>query len=516
MKKTLLLCTLLVFLLPVSSAFCEESASILVTLDIPVAEPGALTFAAAENAFARQAGNILAAAPVTLEEMIPLPYLGLAILRTSGSPEATLEGLRNTEGVQSANLPGKSKLFTATSSRTYIPTEPLYSDQWYLPAIGCPEAWDTTKGDSSMIAAVLDTGVDYGHPDLAASMWTNPGEIPNNNVDDDGNGIVDDYYGMAAYGNGSTVTGNPDDILPDGGHGTHVAGSIAAPINGVGILGVAPNVKIMGLRSFTYDSAEGASGAWDTDVAVCLNYILAMKNRGINIKAVNCSFGGDPGETPYESMRQAYQRVADAGILIFIAAGNENNDNDWNAVYPANYEITDSVVVGATGVNDTYRASFSNYGASTVDIFAPGSSILSTVPTFVNATGYDSWNGTSMATPVTLGAGMLTWSANPGLSASQVRTLLLQNGTDSAALAGLCVTGKVVNAASSVAAAAAQVTTTPTPTTAPTTTATPTKNPTSTPGASSGGGGGCSMGFAFLGSLLFLFPLLLVRTDGRK
>jgi subtilisin family serine protease len=375
-----------------------------------------------------------------------------------------------------------------------------------------------------MVAAVLDTGVDYGHADLAASMWTNPGEIPNNGIDDDGNGIVDDYYGIAAFNNGGVLTGDPDDNLPDGGHGTHVAGSIAAPINGVGILGVAPNVKIMGVRVFTYDPAQGGSSAWDTDIARGLNYAIAMKNRGFNIRALNLSLGTCPGASPSNTMLQAYRAVSDAGMLLFFAAGNDSNNNDANLVYPANYNVPLKVTVGATATDGISRADWggtsscgypsgSNYGATTVDIFAPGTSILSTVPTFVDPSGYASWDGTSMATPVTLGAALLTWSANPALSGAQIRSLLLDNGTPSAALAGLCVTGRVVNAAASVAAAVAQ----PTPTTAPTVTPTrtPTAIPTVAPGPSSGGGGGCSLGFGSLGGLLFLIPLVLMRKSSR-
>ncbi len=498
-------------LLSAAAGFSGETTSILVALENPKAEVGSFAPASEERSFALRAESLLSEAAIPLEEIIPLPYLGLAIVRTTVPSGEALEALLQTPGVEHANLPKKNRLFATSPPRTYIPTEPRYSEQWYLRAIGCPAAWDTTRGDSSMVAVVLDTGVDYDHPDLAANMWTNSGEIPNNGIDDDHNGIVDDYYGMAAYNDG-TVTGNPDDNLPDGGHGTHVAGSIAAPINGVGILGVAPNVKIMGIRCFTYDEWEDESGAYDTDIARGLNYILAMKSRGVNIRALNCSFGGNPGERPDNTMQQAYRAVSNAGILIFIAAGNESNNNDNQPVYPANYDIPLSVVVGATQTDGTSVASFSNYGAATVDIFAPGSSILSTVPTFVKASGYDSWNGTSMATPVTLGAGLLTWSANPSLSGTQVRSILLNNGTSSAALAGRCVTGKVVNAAASVAAAAGeQPTNTPTPT--PTTV--PTATPTITPGPASGGGGGCSLGFgSFLGVLLLL-PLILLGRGTR-
>lgn len=519
MKRTVTLSTLALFFAFVAvPALADQSTSLLVALETPRTEVGSFAPASRENTFARQAEAILSVASIPLEEVIPLPYLGLAIVHTSTPSGEALENLRQTPGVLQANLPGKNYLFATPQPRTYTPTEPRYNEQWYLPAIGCPTAWDTTLGDSTMIAAVLDTGVDYGHPDLAASMWTNPGEIPNNGIDDDGNGVVDDYYGIAAFTNGANLTGDPAEVLPDGGHGTHVAGSIAAPINGVGILGVAPNVKIMGLRVFTRDPAGGSSSAWDTDIARGLNYVLSMKSRGINIRALNLSLGTCPGAFPSETMQQAYRAVSDAGILIFFAAGNDSNNNDVNRVYPANYNIPLKVTVGATDTDGSSRADWgniskcgyrggSNYGATTVDIFAPGTSILSTVPTFVDPSGYVSWDGTSMATPVTLGAALLTWSANPTLSGIQVRSLLLNNGTPSTALAGLCVTGRVVNAAASVAAAVTQ----------PTPTATPTRTPTATPipGPSSGGGGGCSLGIGSLGGLLFLIPLVLMRKSSR-
>ena len=512
MKRTFLLCVCALFLSFASSGFAAEQTTLLTALEIPKAELGCFVPAKAEQAFARQAKGVLSAAEIPLEEVIPLPYVGLAILRTSASPEEALEALRGTPGVTHADLPGKNRLFATPRPRGYIPTEPRYNEQWYLPSIGCPTAWDTTKGNSSMVAAVLDTGVDYTHGDLAASMWNNPGEIRNNGIDDDGNGIVDDYFGIAAFANGANLTGDPAEVLPDGGHGTHVAGSIAAPINNVGILGVAPNIKIMGLRVFTRDPAGGSSSAWDTDIARGIDYILSMKNRGVDIRALNLSLGTCPGAMPSETMQQAYRTISNAGILIFFAAGNDSNNNDVNRVYPANYNIPLKITVGATDTDGTSRADWggtsncgypsgSNYGATTVDIFAPGTSILSTVPTFVDPRGYDSWNGTSMATPVALGATLLAWSANPGLSGAQARNILLNNGTPSAALAGLCVTGSVVNAADAVHAATAQ----------PTLTTTPVPTPTATPGPSSGGGGGgCSLGFQTLGGFLLLLPLILL------
>jgi subtilisin family serine protease len=228
------------------------------------------------------------------------------------------------------------------------------------------DAWSLARpvtGD--VVVAVLDTGVDYPHPDLASNMWTNPGEIPLNGLDDDGNGYVDDYYGYDFLNNSS----NPFD---SGSHGTHVAGTIAATGNNLlGVIGVASNARIMALRGsndgLNIDSAS---------VIEALDYVTLMKSRGVNIVAVNESFGGG-GYSATEIA--AIEAAGAAGIVVCVAAGNDSANNDATPTYPASYRRTNMIVVAATDQNDAL-ASFSNYGATTVDLAAPGKNIYSTLP----------------------------------------------------------------------------------------------------------------------------------------
>jgi subtilisin family serine protease len=207
--------------------------------------------------------------------------------------------------------------------------------------------------------------VDYTHPDLAGNMWTNPGEIPGNGVDDDANGYVDDYYGYD-FADGLP---NPTD---SGFHGTHVAGTIAAIGNNqLGVIGVDYQARIMALRA----SSDGSSLP-DSAIIEAIQYATMMKSRGVNIVAINESFGGSGSNS---TERAAIQAAGNAGIIFCVAAGNNTNNNDTTAFYPASYRLTNMIVVAATDQNDAL-ASFSNYGTNTVDLGAPGMNILSTLP----------------------------------------------------------------------------------------------------------------------------------------
>jgi len=244
--------------------------------------------------------------------------------------------------------------------------------------INAPEAWEITKGNPDVVVAVLDSGIDYNHEDLKASMWKNSGEIPNNGIDDDNNGYVDDYYG---YDFGSNLNGDNDSDpmdLPVINHGTHVAGIVAASQgNGKGISGVAPNVKLMAVKGFRPDKY-----IYLNDTMEALEYIIKMKSLGVNIVAVNCSFGG----TSYSSVeKDAFEAVANAGIIIVAAAGNGDDEGnpintDSTAHYPSCYDIPNIISVAATDANGKL-GSFSNYGSTTVDIGAPGVAVRSTVIT---------------------------------------------------------------------------------------------------------------------------------------
>jgi subtilisin family serine protease len=238
------------------------------------------------------------------------------------------------------------------------------ADVKFLPA----RAMARTINPAQVVVAVVDTGVDYVHPDLAANMWVNSGEIAGNGIDDDGNGFIDDVNGYDFVGS----TGAPAD---SGYHGTHVSGTIAAVgNNALGTIGVNERAQIMACKV----SSDGSTISTSAEIEA-LQYIAQMKSRGVNIVAVNASYGGGSSSS---SESAAIQALSDAGILFCAAAGNATSNNDTTADYPGNYRLANMIVVAATDQNDAL-ASYSNYGATTVDIAAPGSNILSLEPSTV-------------------------------------------------------------------------------------------------------------------------------------
>jgi hypothetical protein len=273
-----------------------------------------------------------------------------------------------------------------------------------------------TKGDPNIIIAVIDTGVDYDHPDLAANIWHNSGEIPGNDVDDDGNGYVDDDIGWDFVS--ITEDGAPgEDMGPRDrdpmdfqGHGTGCAGIASAVTdNNTGIAGTAWNSKIMVLRA-GYKSAEGKGTLADSDSADAIKYAA---DKGAHV--ISMSWGGDGSEI----LRLAIEYAYNAGSVLVAAAGNDGTDSQhYPAVYPG------VIAVAASDQNDD-RAVFSNYG-SWVDIAAPGASIRSTA--FDDR--YASWNGTSMATPFVAGVAGLILSQYPTLTAADVTNRLLDSAHD--------------------------------------------------------------------------------------
>ena len=277
--------------------------------------------------------------------------------------------------------------------------------------IDAPEAWDITTGGGTGVVMVIDTGVDYTHQDLAPNMWTNPGEIPGNGVDDDGNGYIDDVHGI------NVITGSGDP-MDDENHGTHVAGTIgAAGNNGLGVTGVAWNTQIIGCKFLN------ATGGGNTDDAVeCLEYALMMRDTyGVDIRVTNNSWSsrGAYSATLYDEINASHN----AGMLFVAAAGNFSNDNDGFPEYPASYGLPNIISVAASDHNDdlaSLQSWGSNYGEMSVDLAAPGVAILSTLPG--NAYGY--MGGTSMAAPHVAGAAMLVSNQFPGFSHLEVKGIL--------------------------------------------------------------------------------------------
>ncbi len=227
-------------------------------------------------------------------------------------------------------------------------------------------AWGLARPSTNeVVVAVIDSGTDYTHPDLAGNMWTNPGEVEGNSTDDDNNGYVDDVHGY-------NFADDNADLSDSGFHGTHVAGTIAATgRNNAGVIGVAWKAHIMGLRT----SDDGTSLS-DSAVLGAIQYATTMKLLGVNVVAINASFGG-AGSSGIE--QAAIQDAGDAGIVFCAAAGNAAANNDVTPFYPAGYRLSNMIVVAATDQNDNL-ASFSDYGATTVDLAAPGVNILSTMP----------------------------------------------------------------------------------------------------------------------------------------
>jgi subtilisin family serine protease len=288
-------------------------------------------------------------------------------------------------------------------------------------------AWGVSTGDHGVIVGVIDTGCDYNHPDLAANIWTNPGEIPGNSIDDDNNGFVDDVHGYDFYNN----DGDPFD---DNGHGTHVSGTIGGVgNNGVGVVGVNWNVSIMCIKFLSAGGSGSTAGAISS-----VDYSVAM---GVDLTSNSWGGGG------FSQALMDAIAAADANEQLFIAAaGNSNTNNDVTPHYPSSYNVPNIIAVAATDRNDA-KASFSSYGATSVDLGAPGVDILSTLP----GNSYGTLSGTSMATPHVSGVAALVRSLNPAIPAAQVKQTILNHVDPKPSMAGITVTGGRLNAFFSIA-----------------------------------------------------------------
>jgi subtilisin family serine protease len=288
--------------------------------------------------------------------------------------------------------------------------------------IDAVEAWDVFTGSSNVLIGVIDTGVDYNHPDLAANIWTNPGEIPGNGIDDDNNGYIDDVHGY-------DFINNDGDPMDDHGHGSHVSGTIGGVgNNGIGVAGVNWNVKIMACK---FLSASGSGSV--ADAVEAINYATMM-----GVRLTSNSWGGGGFS---QALLDAINDADAAGILFVAAAGNSSADTDVSPNYPSAYASPNIVAVAATDDHDAL-ASFSNYGATTVDLAAPGVNILSTTP----GNTYSVFSGTSMATPHVAGALGLVFGRFPNIGHMDAKNLILNFVDHKASLAGKCLTGGRLNA----------------------------------------------------------------------
>jgi thermitase len=331
-------------------------------------------------------------------------------------------------------------IITINSTKSNVPVDAMFAKQWGMTNTGknggifsagvagedinIAKAWDITKGatgDKTIKIAVIDTGVDYNHPDLKDQMDVNLAELNGKpGVDDDGNGFVDDIYGY-------DFANKDGDPLDGHGHGTHCAGIIGASHNNIGIAGVMANVKIVAVK-FLSDAGSGET----IDAISAIDYAIKRK-----VQVMSNSWGGGEKE---QSLLDAITAANDAGIIFVAAAGNESSNNDSVASYPANYDVPNVISVGAF-TNSGARSSFSNYGLKSVHVSAPGSNILST-----SKGTYVSMSGTSMAAPHVSGVVGLLLSQEPGLTPAQVRERLIRTSTQTTKLKSASMSGGRVDA----------------------------------------------------------------------
>jgi subtilisin family serine protease len=308
--------------------------------------------------------------------------------------------------------------------------------------VDAPEGWEvTTNGDAGIVVAVIDEGVDHNHRDLAGNIWTNPNDPTKDGIDNDGNGKIDDVHGWDFHNNdSSTYDGSGDD------HGTHVAGTIGALGNDQGVVGVSElyhsKVEIITAKFL------GPNGGYTSNAIKALDYLMDLKKtRGISNLVLTSNSWGGGGYS--QGLYDAINRANAQGILFVAAAGNGGSDgvgdnNDATPHYPSSYNLDNVIAVAATNRNDG-KPGFSNYGAASVDLGAPGSAIYSTLP---NNT-YGSYSGTSMATPHVSGALALLMSRDP-VRHLQAKDRLFQSVDKITSLEGKTVTGGRLNLATAL------------------------------------------------------------------
>lgn len=361
--------------------------------------------------------------------------------------QAGIDAVESLKSSPARNLGAKSRFDSSVKSIDYdyvvfaqvIPDDPDFPKLWGLHNTGqtggtvdadidAVEAWDVTRGDDTLVVGVIDSGIDYKHRDLATNIWIN--EIEKNgrrNVDDDGNGYVDDIHGWNFFSRNN----NPHD---DNGHGTHVAGTIGAiGGNKEGVAGVSGRVKMVPLKFLSANGSGSLSGA-----IAAIAYASTIRN----MIATNNSWGGGDYS---QNLKDVIDKAAAKGILFIAAASNDSQNNDEVDTYPADYECVNIISVAATDKNDKL-ADFSNYGATSVHIAAPGVGIYSTLPN----NKYGTLSGTSMATPHVTGVCVLVKAQFPNLTMLQVKGRILSNADRKASLTNKISTGARLNAHTAV------------------------------------------------------------------
>lgn len=305
-------------------------------------------------------------------------------------------------------LVNAGKAVSKAAGVTPYPDAPkLGGNNWGADLVNAPTAWQNGHTGKGVIVAVLDTGVDYNHEDLKNNIWTNSKEIAGNGIDDDGNGYVDDVLGW-------NFNSNNNNVLDNNGHGTHVSGTIAAENNGIGVTGIAYNSQIMAVKVLD----ENGSGSY-ANIANGIRYAV---DNGANV--INLSLGGNSGNN---TLKSAIEYASSKGVIVVMAAGNSG---DATPSYPARYADKSGIAVGAVDKNNQLTDFSNRSGSQEIKyVTAPGKDVYSTVPD----NKYASYSGTSMAAPHVAGVVALMLSANPNLTESQVREIIIstaENGTN--------------------------------------------------------------------------------------
>lgn len=372
---------------------------------------------------------------------------GLELVHTTLSPEKAVARLESMPGVEYAEIDavlradqgGPPQRFP-TSSTFYPYSWGMHNDGQFFNGrqatsgadVNCPEAWYVTIGDPDFVVAIIDTGIQYIHHNLDENIWINVGEIAGNGIDDDGNGYVDDIRGWDFYA-------ADNDPMDENGHGTHTAGTVGA--TGQGVIGMMWQCKLMPLR-FLGPTGNGLM----SDAALALQYAVEK-----GVKVSNNSYGYSTGAI-IQSLYDAIDASKAVGHIFVAAAGNSGRNNDGNKKhYPASYNLDNIISVAATNMNDA-RPSWSNYGATSVDIGAPGEYILSTYLLNWGGPGYTQnyLSGTSMAAPHVAGAAGLVYVQNPTWTYQQVCSQIIATARPVASMAGVTVSGGVLDAAAAL------------------------------------------------------------------